>query len=94
MKDGIKETIGKTIAGVVIVQNKNHPPHQQIFLVFDDESSYEIYGESFTCSSGVCPWGINKVIRYAKQAEGAEVTHLYLNDRLKQSKGGHHGTSG
>jgi hypothetical protein len=82
MKDGIKEIIGKTIAGVVIAHNNHRPPREQIFLVFDDESSYEIYGESFTCASGIYPRGMEGVLRYAKLAPGAVVTRVYLSNGL------------
>ncbi len=80
MKDGIKEIIGKTVSSVVIAYNENRPPRHQIFLVFDDETSYEIYGESFTCCSGVVGKGIERVLEYAKLAPGAQVTHVYLGN--------------
>lgn len=94
MKDGIQDIIGKTIAGVVIAQNKQRAPHQQIFLVFDDETSYEFYGELFTCASGVCPRGMSGVIRYVKLAPDAELTHMFVDKDLTSGKGGRHGKSG
>ena len=77
MKDGIRQIVGKTIAAVVIANNGRRPYHQ-IFLVFDDETSYEIYGDSFTCAGGLDKMGIERVLRYAKLAMGADVTHVYL----------------
>ena len=94
MKEGIKETIGKTIAGVVIAQNKQRAPHQQIFLVFDDETSYEIYGESFSCASGIYPRGMSGVIRYIKLAPGAELTHVFISKDLNRNNSGRRGKSG
>ena len=78
MKDGIKEIVGRTVAGVVIAYNKERSPHNQIFLIFEDGTSYEIYGDSFTCCSGVVNKGIERVLEYAKLAPGAQVTHVYL----------------
>ncbi len=60
MKDGIKEIVGKTIAAVVVASN-NRKPYYQIFLVFDDETSFEIFGDAMTCASGLNPWGIDRV---------------------------------
>jgi hypothetical protein len=77
MKDGIKQIVGKTISAVVIANNVRRP-HHQIFLVFDDETSYEIYGDSFTCAGGIDKKGIDRVLRYAKVAMGAVVSHVYL----------------
>ena len=77
MKDGIKEIVGKTIAAVVVASN-NRKPYYQIFLVFDDETSFEIFGDAMTCASGLNPWGIDRVLRYAKVAMGANVSHVYL----------------
>lgn len=77
MKDGIKQIVGKTIAAVVVASNSRRP-HYQIFLVFDDETSFEIFGDAMTCASGLNPWGIDRVLRYAKVAMGASVNHVYL----------------
>lgn len=81
MKDGIKQIVGKTIAAVVIADNGRRPRHQ-IFLVFDDETSYEIYGDSFTCAGGIDKMGIERVLEYAKLAMGGEVTHVYFGNGL------------
>src|SRR3954469_3862511 len=52
MKDGLKEIIGKRIATVVVAQADRNP-RVQVFLVFADGSSFEFYGESFTCCAGL-----------------------------------------
>jgi hypothetical protein len=58
MKTAAHEIIGKTIIGVIIKENKcNTAPHSQLFLVFDDHTSYEFY----TASTEIHPsCGLNR----------------------------------
>ena len=44
MKDGILEIVGKKIKGVV-VYGKEYKDDHQVFLIFDDNSFYEMYSE-------------------------------------------------
>lgn len=86
MKDGIKEIVGRTVAGVVIAYNKARPPHHQIFLIFEDGTSFEIYGDSFSCTSGVNRGGMEWALRYARLAPGAQVTNVYLGNGSSSGK--------
>lgn len=43
MKDGIKDIIGKQITGVVVTERENGSPQSQVYLVFSDDTSYELY---------------------------------------------------
>lgn len=52
MKDGLKYLIGKRIRGVVVAASKRHPKHQ-VFLVFQDGTRFEFWGENFSCCSGL-----------------------------------------
>ena len=52
MKDGLKYLVGKRIAGVVVASSKRSPQNQ-VFLVFEDGTRFEFYGESFSCCSGL-----------------------------------------
>ena len=52
MKNGLKDTIGKQIAAVVVAES-GRAPKQQVFLVFTDGTSFELYGESFSCCRGL-----------------------------------------
>ena len=47
MKDGAAEIIGKTITGVIVKSAKDGKGHPkgQLFLVFDDGSSFEFYND-------------------------------------------------
>ena len=55
MKNGWREIIGRTVAGVIVAKSRK-TPHHQVFLVFADGTSFEIYGDAVTCSSGVLGW--------------------------------------
>ena len=52
MKTGLKDIIGKQITAVVVAES-DHAPKQQVFLVFADGTRFELYGEGFTCCSGL-----------------------------------------
>ncbi len=59
---GIKKTIGKTIAGIVIKESDNEPK-SQIFFIFSDDSSYEIYSDKSKIfgSTDLQPYGLDGV---------------------------------
>jgi len=52
MKNGLKDIIGKQITTVVVAKS-DLAPKQQVFLVFADGTRFELYGESFSCCSGL-----------------------------------------
>lgn len=59
MKDKAYEVLGKTIVGVYIKYAKQAgtTPRSQLFLVFDDYSSYEFYcyGDDIRPTNGIWP---------------------------------------
>ena len=73
MKDGLAEIVGRRVAGVVVAQSPRGP-RQQVFLVFDDGTRFELYGESFTCCAGV-----DKAAGLADYVEmaGGEIVRTY-----------------
>ena len=73
MKNGFKDIIGKKIAAVVVARS-DHPPRNQVFLVFPDGNCLEIYGESFNCCSG-----LDRACRIAAYVEdgGGRVVNVY-----------------
>ncbi len=75
MKDGLKYIIGKTITSVVFAEN-NSPPQNQVFLVFSDGTSFEFYGENFSCASGVDRGGVEEARGYAEKG-GARIRAVY-----------------
>ena len=47
MKDEAYHVVGKRIIGVIIKETKTgRPPYSQLFLVFDDHTSFEFYADS------------------------------------------------
>ncbi len=52
MKDGLAKIVGKRIAGVVVAESPRGP-RQQVFLVFDDGTRFEFWGDAFSCCSGL-----------------------------------------
>lgn len=76
MKDGIREIVGKTISGVVIAQNQERSPRNQVFLTFSDGTYFEIWGDSFTCAGGVDRGTADDAIAYAKSFH-AQITQKY-----------------
>ena len=60
MKDGIKHIIGKTIKSVIVTSN-DRPPKNEVFLIFDDDTYFEFYGESFTGDGGIDKGGVDEV---------------------------------
>ena len=52
MKEGLKQVVGKRIAAVVVAES-GREPRQQVFLVFPDGTSLELYGSDFTCCRGL-----------------------------------------
>ena len=71
MKDEIQLIVGKTIGAVVISErNTPGPPKSQVFLVFDDTTVYELYGQiegGGALDGGGTKWALD----YAKKFKGA-----------------------
>lgn len=53
MKDGLKYIVGKEIAAVIVASSKTKQPRNQVFLLFNDGTRFELYGDSFTCCGGL-----------------------------------------
>ena len=81
VKDGLRHIVGRTISAVVVARNKR-PPREQVFLLFDDGSRFEFYGDNFTCCGGVDDAA--GLERYVHSAQG-EIAHIYSSgaDKLK-----------
>lgn len=75
MKPGLQSILGKRIAGVIVAENENHAPRNQVFLVFTDGTRFELYGDSFTCCSGVDKAA--DIERYVQSA-GGEIVSVYV----------------
>lgn len=72
MKDGIKQIVGKTITGVVVADQRSGT-RRQMFLIFNDDTHFELWGDSFTGASGLDFGGLEKVRNYSANC-GSEIT--------------------
>ena len=73
MKSGLKDMIGRTVAGVVIAE-RPLSPKVLLFLTFTDGTFYEIYGDDIHATSGVCTGSMQDAVTYA---------NLFTPDELK-----------
>lgn len=71
MKPEIREIIGRRIAAVYLLDGDSEP-RQQLYLVFDDGTYYELYGPSIGTTAGV-KRGIGRDIEAYAQSEGRRV---------------------
>ncbi len=70
MKREIELIVGKTIGAVVISErNDPGPPNSQVFLVFDDATTYELYGQ-IEGGGGLDGGGTKWAVNYAKKFKG------------------------
>lgn len=68
-KAALAELPGKTIKGVVTKQSSKSP-FEQIFLVFTDNSYFEIYGSSVSTAGGLDMGGMDEVRAYMSPPKG------------------------
>jgi hypothetical protein len=77
----ILEILGKTVRGVIIKQNEDYrgSPNMQLFLVFDDDSAYELYTlprAYFQFASGLDGGGMGAARRAGSPPNGPMKTIL------------------
>jgi len=83
MKDEIKLIVGKKIGAVVVSERCDRGPNSQVFLVFDDGTAYELYGD-VNGSGGLDRGGTGWAIGYAKKF-GGDVT-VYGDEEIGSSE--------
>ena len=66
MKDGVRQIIGKRIAGIVAKKSNGRSPKSQVFLLFDDGTYYEFWSPDgeITGISGIRYGGKEAVLNY------------------------------
>jgi len=74
MKSYIEQIVGKTIAGIVI-READTDPRRKVFLVFTDDTHFELYGQYFAFGKHLYPGGIEYVIKSAEP--GAKEVTVY-----------------
>jgi hypothetical protein len=76
VKPSIEEIVGKRIKSVVVSEVHAYPPRTQVFLVFDDGTAYEFYGDDLNNASSLDSGGMEAVLGYlSKREEG--LTRIY-----------------
>jgi hypothetical protein len=75
MKSGVKDIVGKRIIGVVVKSlERGNAANDQVFLIFDDNTYFEFYGD-FSCTSAVDRGGIDEVRRYMSSSYKIDLEH-------------------
>lgn len=67
MKGAFEQLVGKTIQSVIISQYNAGSPRHQFFLIFDDDTSFEVFGEEFRGANALDARGEEAVLEYAKK---------------------------
>jgi hypothetical protein len=66
-QESLKEVIGKTIRSVVFRSGYDASPETQLFLVFEDDTYFEIYGQEIDCGRSLSDGDINNAMAYARK---------------------------
>lgn len=70
--NSFKRVIGKRIHGLVVAA---HPesPRRQVFLIFDDGSFYELFGDDISGCKGIDRGGLDEVRAYLRGRKGVDI---------------------
>lgn len=81
---GIYQILGKKVVGVVVKKAKSPETHpkEQIFLIFDDYTYYELYSPDFGFTGGVYTGGRSSVLEYVSATYDV-IYQGYLDDKGK-----------
>jgi phage-related protein len=67
----LRDLLGKRVSGVVVVQQNQAGARNQLYLVFDGDTNFEIFGDTLGWSSHIYPGGMKRVVEVARKAGGA-----------------------
>ena len=85
LKDALPELLGKRICGAVVKQG-GRSPRMQLFLVFDDDTWYELYSDEVIHGTGGLNQGnIENVRQYMPDQAiivDCDVDGMYFNHEL------------
>ncbi len=62
-RHGLLETLGKTITGVVTSQDNESGPRSRLYLVFSDDTYYEIYSDHLHSAGGTSHGDVDSIAR-------------------------------
>ena len=74
-RDNLSKLIGKTIKDIIFVNRSARTPRCQVFILFDDNTHFEFYGDNILASGGVDDGGKNEILNYVRNS-GAYVSSL------------------
>ena len=75
IKKSLQQLVGKTIKNIVICKNSETEPKGQLFLVFDDGTSFEFWAnhDLFSMASKVDDDDLDQVVELANRRAGTLV---------------------
>ena len=82
VKDSLSELLGKTISPAVVTRNGDSEPRSQLFLVFDDGTSFEFWVDNdvISMASKTDNETLDQVLRLARKRKGSRV-HVFDGDK-------------
>jgi hypothetical protein len=78
-KDTLQEVIGKTISSIVFRSGRDVNPETQLFLVFEDGTYFELYGQEIDFVRSLSEGDAAKAVDYARKFS-SEVLVVNGND--------------
>ena len=75
VKDSLADLVGRTISSVVVTKNNETEPQSQLFLIFQDGTSFEFWvdGAQLSMASKIDDESLDDVIRLARERPGNDV---------------------
>ena len=81
MKEGIYEILGKRISGIIVKKAEESQPRSQLFLLFDDNTYYEMYSYSeIIGTSGLASGDRKNVLNYFQSSDRFIELDGYLDE--------------
>ena len=76
IRESLNQLLGKTISSVVVSKNEMREPHSQLFLIFDDGTSFEIWvnQDDFCMASKTDDENLEKVLSLLEQRSENRIT--------------------
>lgn len=71
--DALNKVIGKRINGIVFAESLG-PPRHQLFLIFDDGTHYELYGDDISGCKDIDRGGMDWVRSYVSRVNNPRLT--------------------
>lgn len=74
MKSHIRKIIGKTIEKVIVAEDPQRNPREQVYLLFTDGTHFELYGDWLTCANHIEHGGEQAILSLLEHYGRSEVT--------------------